>query len=352
MGLVESVISFAEGLVGKIMHALLMPRAAPDWYAGSRRVKAFPEPPSESLLLLGHVTLKTADIEAARQFFLEGLGASELPKAHGNSAEVFAIGAFQVRLVTAKSVTAERLCEAWPGHFYVWVENTRRTLSACQKVERKLGVSMVEQIHSVTGEHNVDALELQDPTSSCRLVVNEAPVGGMIDTMRSVLPAHSKASCAVAVINLVHLVPVGTAAGVARFYSHFLGAATSAKKEGFGVDFSLGPALHQTLTFVEDESVDAQPRGEELPEVCMYVRSTEHLRRAFDKCHEAGFVEGAATWEDARKAGEFRFSRCPDPASDRVVLELRHIVRSPEHGEWPLRADIQTRAVIERACLT
>lgn len=349
MGLVGSVVSFAEGLVGKIMHALLMPRAAPDWYAGSHRIKAFPDPPAESLLLLSHVELKTANPKAARQFFVEGLGASEIPKAHGSLAEVFAIGAFQVRLVPTKSAASAELSEAWPGHFYVWVENTRRTLSSCQKLERKLGASVIEQIHSVKGEHEVDALELQDPASTCQLVVNETPVGGMINTMRSVLPARPKISDTVALINLMHLVPVGTAAGVARFYSHFLGAAVAAKKGGFGVNFSLGPALHQTLTFVEDESVEPQARGEQLPKVCMYVCSSEHLKEAFDRCHEAGIVENAATWEDVRRTREFRFSRCPDPASDNVILELRHVIRSPEHEEWPLRADAQTRALIKHA---
>ena len=44
---------------------LLMPKVAPDWYAGTRRLTEFPEAAAESLLLMGFVTLEVPDLEAS-----------------------------------------------------------------------------------------------------------------------------------------------------------------------------------------------------------------------------------------------------------------------------------------------
>ena len=53
-----------ENVVGKLVQGLLMPKVAPAWYAGTRRLTEFPEASAESLLLLGFVTLEVSDLEA------------------------------------------------------------------------------------------------------------------------------------------------------------------------------------------------------------------------------------------------------------------------------------------------
>lgn len=83
--------------------------------------------------------------------------------------------------------------------------------------------------------------------------------------------------------------------------------------------------------------------GEKLAEVCLYVVSMEKLKTAYEKCSEAGLVE--ATWEEVENSREFSFSRCPDPSDQKIVLELRHRLRAPEHQEWPLPKDLPSRAV-------
>eukprot|EP00931_Biecheleriopsis_adriatica_P051978 TRINITY_DN30186_c0_g1_i2.p1 TRINITY_DN30186_c0_g1~~TRINITY_DN30186_c0_g1_i2.p1 ORF type:complete len:358 (-),score=92.26 TRINITY_DN30186_c0_g1_i2:5-1078(-) len=343
MGLVASVVQMVEALVGKIMHTLLMPKAAPAWYAGSKRLTAFPEAKADSLLLLGHVALQVPEAEVARRFFTEGLGACKGQEA-ANKTQSFCLGACQFQL--RASSADDELAEVWPGHFYVWVEDSSQTLRCCRALEKSLGTAIVQEVINVQGAGSPDALVLQDPAGNNQFIVNQAPVGGMASKMRSVLPSEAKASNALAVIDATHAVAPGKAPGVIRFYSHFLGASMSKRKQGYGLDFSLGSSLHQTLTFVEDEEAEVSEGRRALPEVCIYVVSQELLRKAFERCLEAGILEGSATtWEAAREACEFRFSRCPDPASsDSIVIELRHVVRSPEHPAWPLPAEAQTRA--------
>ena len=91
--------------------------------------------------------------------------------------------------------------------------------------------------------------------------------------------------------------------------------------------------------------------------------SLEKLKEAFQKCTEALKGGKSIAWksrlvlwkaagrtepkgdsptaccEEAEKRREFCFDRCPDPTDKKIVLELRHRIRAPDHPEWPLPRD-------------
>jgi len=341
-----SVLQMVENVMGKVVQSLLMPKVAPDWYAGTRRLTEFPEAPEDSLLLLGHMTIEVPDVEAAVRFFVEGLDCKEGPEVDG--AKVMIFGASQFRLVP-KSAGRTDLASAWPGHFYVWVEDTKKALAACQKLEKSMGGALIQEVFHLKEEGSADAVLLVDPSGQNNFAVNQAPIGGMSKTMRSVLPGTDKVSNALAVVGATYPIPEGKAGAIVRFYSHFLSGAMTKNKQGYALNFSLGKALHQTLTFVEEEDAQlpGETPGEKLPEVCLYVLSMDQLKQVFDKCSEAGILEGSSKWEEVEQACELCFSRCPDPASEskETVLELRHRIRAPNHAQWPLPKDMPTRTV-------
>lgn len=345
MGVMASALQMVENVMGKLVQGLLMPKVAPDWYAGTRRLTEFPEAPDESLLLLGHLTIEVAEVEAAMRFFLEALDCKEGPEVDG--AKVVVLGASQIRLVPASAGRTD-LASVWPGQFYLWVEDSKKALAACQKLEMSMGGVLVQEVFHLKEEGSADAILLVDPSGQNNLAVNQAPIGGMSKTMRSVLPGTDKASNTLALIGATYPIPAGKAGSVVRFYAHFLSGAMTKNKQGYALNFSLGKALHQTLTFVEDDEAQmpGETPSEKLPEVCLYVLSLAELKKVFDKCAEAGILEGASTWEEVEKKSELCFSRCPDPASEskEVVLELRHRIRAPSHSEWPLPRDLPTRA--------
>jgi len=356
-----------ESKCGTLLHGLLMPKVADADYAGSRRITSFPDPPVGSLLLLSSIALRVAPgaVEASRSFLVAGLGGRCVEAADGLLS--ISIGATQLRLDGSAS-GRPGLAEVWPGHFYLWVEDSVQTHDQCEKLEKTLGGDIIKEVHRIKDEYGVDAMVLQQPVGNNTFIINPAPVGGMADNMRSVLPARADAAGvgggvggggnALGVIDMMHLVPPGASDAVARFYEHFLGAAMTKKNEGWALHFSLGPALHQTMTFIEDESLVAAVGAggetqhgetkhglEDSPEVCMYVLSKSHLNAAFRRCSQAGLVDSQVIWEDVDAACEFRFSRCIDPKNlDNVVLQLQHIIRSPDHKEWPLPPEAITRA--------
>ena len=99
--------------------------------------------------------------------------------------------------------------------------------------------------------------------------------------------------------------------------------------------------------------------------------SLEKLKDAFQKCTEAPkgslalWKSRLALWkaagrtelrlvfrgacEEAEKRREFCFDRCPDPTDKKIVLELRHRIRAPDHAEWPLPRDLATRAMFSES---
>jgi len=325
-----------ESRVGSVLHWLLEPKEAPAWVAGSGGRTTFPPAPPGSLLLLGHVGFAVPDVEAARRFCVECLGGQEQPRKETQAQKEVRIGAgaSEIRLLPA----ADAAAAAWPGHLYVWVADIQRTLEGCRALEKQLGVELVQEVHHITSSDAVDALLLRDPCQLNSFVVNQAPKGlaARIRTIggASAAPAEGAARPnLLGVIEAVHTVPAGVAVSLARFYSHFLSAAVTQKQGGWAVHFSLGKALRQTLLFAEAEEAAPEPQAAELPEVCVYLPSAEDFEAAFQRCSEAGLLQG--TWEKAQKTCEFRFQRCQDPETGSAALELKHVVRSPEHPDCP-----------------
>lgn len=344
-----------ESRLGNVIQGLLMPKEAPDWYAGSRRKTAFPDGPTDTLMLLGSFCLDVPDIDAARQFYIGALGAGTASAgaeaAGGGDCVVARAGATEFRLrggAGGEKVggSAAPPTGVWPGHWYVWVADIRRTLEACEALGKKLGCQIVEDVHHVTSDDSIDVLVLQDPTGQNRFVVNQAPKG-LVGKMRSLVGVAEDAADApnlLGVIEAMHLVPSGRSPAVARFYQHFLGGAAVKKEGGYAVHFSAGEALRQTLYFLEEESHPVGGEGEagagQLTPcaVCMYMPSSKGFREAFERCSQAGILdEQPGGWEAAAKSCEFRVPRCTDPAGKQVVLELSHLIRSPEHPECPVK---------------
>mmetsp|Transcript_102415 Transcript_102415/g.330360 ORF Transcript_102415/g.330360 Transcript_102415/m.330360 type:complete len:361 (-) Transcript_102415:81-1163(-) len=351
-----------ESRVGSVLHWLLEPKEAPAWVAGSGGRTTFPPAPPGSLLLLGHVGFAVPDVEAARRFCVECLGGQEQPRKETQAQKEVRIGAASSPTATSTRSTcsssvaprrwtspagaseirllpaADAAAAAWPGHLYVWVADIQRTLEGCRALEKQLGVELVQEVHHITSSDAVDALLLRDPCQLNSFVVNQAPKGlaARIRTIggASAAPAEGAARPnLLGVIEAVHTVPAGVAVSLARFYSHFLSAAVTQKQGGWAVHFSLGKALRQTLLFAEAEEAAPEPQAAELPEVCVYLPSAEDFEAAFQRCSEAGLLQG--TWEKAQKTCEFRFQRCQDPETGSAALELKHVVRSPEHPDCP-----------------
>eukprot|EP00913_Durusdinium_trenchii_P003698 g3422.t1 len=74
--------------------------------------------------------------------------------------------------------------KAWPGQFYVWVEDSKATLSSCQSLEKSTA-EVIQEVYHIKEEGAADAILLQDPAGQNSFVVNQAPLGGMATTMRS-----------------------------------------------------------------------------------------------------------------------------------------------------------------------
>mmetsp|Transcript_52380 Transcript_52380/g.135175 ORF Transcript_52380/g.135175 Transcript_52380/m.135175 type:complete len:355 (-) Transcript_52380:766-1830(-) len=346
MGIIESTL-------GNAMQRMLMPTEVPDWYAGGRRKTAFPEGPANSLLLIGHFGLQVPDSETARQFYIDALGAGTRKLEAVQDSIIAAAGATEFRLRGGAGGATVGGCEAepasvWPGHFYIWVADIRRVHEACEALGTKMGCQIVEDVHHVTSDDTIDVLVLQDPFSCNRFVVNQAPKG-LVPKMRGLVGVGEDAADApnlLGVIEVMYLVPSGKSAAAGRFYQHFLGGAAVKKDSGHAVHFSVGDALRQTLFFLEDESHPVGDEGEAAPTspctVCMYQPSQAKFQEAFKKCEEEGILlDHTGGWEAAEKSWEFRVKRCVDPTTKSVVMELEHIIRSPEHSECPVKGVIQ-----------
>lgn len=338
------------------MGKLLMPEEAPNGYGGSNSM--FPAAPPGSLRLLGYVRLSVPDMSSARLFFLEGLGAGVCRAQPGDAAVLnIQVGASQ--FLVSESVTASQLAFGWPGHFYIWVDDIRRTLEACQALSKRLGVELIEDLR--TGVHSVDsidALTVTDPSQRYRFAINQAPkaLGRRMRTRAMPLgadPTHivvSSSGCCrrrdtgkqthlLGILEAVRLVKPGTADQIVSFYADFLGAAVDKTANGLAVHFSLGGALSQMLVFAEDETIDDSDSNgaDELDAICMYLPSKDAFQTAFRKCHEVGILVDDLPWEKAESACEFQFKRILDPVSKRAVLDLRHSIRFPDHPEFPPR---------------
>ncbi|CAK9059126.1 unnamed protein product [Durusdinium trenchii] len=91
-----------------------------------------------------------------------------------DGAKVVQIGASQLRLVPSGKRAD---LAAWPGQFYVWVEDSKATLSSCQSLEKSTA-EVIQEVYHIKEEGAADAILLQDPAGQNSFVVNQAPLGG------------------------------------------------------------------------------------------------------------------------------------------------------------------------------
>lgn len=335
-----------ESSAGGLLQRLLMPAPGEAEVFG-RGSRDFPEAHADSLLLLGHVRLAVPDAEAARRFYVEGLGARLRPSGGGPLSVAAGPSALQL---PASAPEGGGPGTTWPGQLYVWVEDIRKTLSDCQDLANRLSKQVdeiVEEVHRVTAEDAVDALLIRDPVGGNLFLVNQAPAK-LVEKMRCLGRDDGEESTApnlLAIVDAAHAVPQGRAAAAARFYSHFLGAAVTKRDggycsgPGYSVHFSFGDRLRQTLTFLEE--ADDNDAGQAEPpqgicEVCLYMPSEERFQAAFTRCAAAGLVDGPnQTWEAVNEAREFTVSRCYDPGTQTDAIELGHVIRHPQHPDLP-----------------
>lgn len=325
-----------ESKVGNLVQRLLMPQEAP---AHFQSFNHFPEAPAGSLLLLAHIALEAHD--GTQPFYAEGLGNGCSEDRKGNVGPYLCVHAGVTQLHLYPSGQPQRLAQIWPGHIYCWADDISALHDGCQSV----CPSAIEEVHRFTDEKAIDALVLQDPEAMNQFVINQAPRGGCLELIKglgSQLPGR-KTGNLLAILDATHLIAPGTGEALKRCYEHFLGSAVSWKKGGYALNFSLGHALQQTLTFIEDSSVPLVAQDQlgkaHVPEICIYMASLDAFRTAFERCADAGLLCGTSgSWSDVEKASEFRFSSCLDPETREVVLELRHVVRVAQHANCPLPA--------------
>jgi len=245
----------------------------------------------------------------------------------------------------------------WPGHFYIWVEDIRKTLHACQKLGEELGVGLVEDlqvgIHSKT---SVDSLTLVDPAQRYRFGINQAPKALGRRMRKRALPTdgppvprarESGWSCCrrrdvesgpslLGLVEVVRTVQPGTSDQIVHFYADCLGAAISKTDDGLAVHFSLGGALNQRLMFAEDECLSSEEsKCTDCDEICIYLPSQGALQAAFKRCLDLNILRDGSTLEAAESKCEFCFTKITEVASRQPILEMMHRVRSPDYPEFP-----------------
>mmetsp|Transcript_65548 Transcript_65548/g.211416 ORF Transcript_65548/g.211416 Transcript_65548/m.211416 type:complete len:333 (-) Transcript_65548:486-1484(-) len=309
-----------------------LPQLADRSYAAERR--GFGEPEPEGLLLVGHVSLRTTDLALTRSFFVDALGAQLCGKAASSDEVSFGAGAS--RFVLSPSPDARR----WPGRFCVWVEDIQRTWDACRVFGEQRGSKIIKQAMCCEDDRKVDALLLQEPACGNLFLVNQAPKGHSLKARWTGAPGvgPENPQSLLSIMDVLRYVPQGVAPAVARFYKHFLMASAAVTDSGCRVHLAYGQTLRQTLTFKEDPSWHAEPVSEG-SQVCIYLPTEAKFRIAFAKAFKAGIVcapEGG--WPAAEELGEFRIRSCVDPASESMVLELEHVIRSPRRLDGPTLA--------------
>lgn len=298
--------------------------------AGShtRDFAGFPEPEPDSLLLIGSIQLGAAKDEELRRFYIDGLGASKIEQGSFPGHVGITSGSTELLFRCKSADEGKEHLEAWPGQIYIWVADIQRSWVECKDLSASFGWDVVEQELCCKDENRVDALVLRDP-AGVTLVVNQAPKG---------FP-HKGSSNLIGIMDVLRSVPLGAAAGIARFYKQYFSAGVSITADGLKVHFAAGDALRQTLTFQENASAPRAENsdGKGAHQVVIYMPSKAKFQLAFVKLNRAGVVQQPdGGWLAAEKAQEFSFRRCLDPSVGEIVLDLEHVVRSPEHPDCPL----------------
>jgi len=302
----------------------------------------FDEPEPDSLLLIGHITLRTSDPGLTRSFFVDALGAQPCGKAASGDEVSVGAGATQFRLASTPNA------RKWPGQFYVWVDDIQQTWEASRALGEQLGAEVIQQEICCKDERKVDVLLLQEPACGNLFLVNQAPKGYAAKARRAA--AHGggaeQPSNLLSVMDVLRYVPQGVAPAIARFYKHFLMASAAVTEDGCRVHFACGETLRQTLTFKEGPSDHGEPISED-SQVCVYLPTLAKFRITFAKASKAGIVSAPeGGWPAAEQLGEFRVRQCVDPASEAMVMELEHVIKAPGRPDCPSLAAQWWSAVV------
>ncbi|GKY98060.1 hypothetical protein MPSEU_000764000 [Mayamaea pseudoterrestris] len=149
--------------------------------------------------------------------------------------------------------------------------------------------------------------------------------------------------------------PVETAAVIANFYEHVLGAATTVMSDANTTVaiIAIGQIDEHGRS---DQSLVFRETSEPLPpydghHVALYVgESPSAFDQAYMNCEQANviwvnprFSDAANTIEAARHCKQFRFKDIVNLNTGQVVYELEHEVRSMEHECWT--------ATVENTCI-
>ena len=306
-----------------------------------------------SLFLFEHVRLAVTDEEAAREYFITGLGGVE---GTAPSDELCVnIGASQFIL------TIGSRCSQWPGHIECW------TTEPLEKVQSRMCHMSPSQLVNDAGGSQL--LLCDCPFGANRFVLRRAPSGITCDTEG----VHEGGlGTLISVTRAVHDVYPGEASALHDFFSRVISAetdlATSSSGGGGGgggdrctctVWFSSG----QQLIFAEAEEQPPERPGatnHHPAAVCAIIIGTmSDFRAAHDACEAAGaaggllaersscplsadgvvdaqaaeasrLAHGSTAWEEANAACCFRVR----PASARGRLEIEF--RSVGHPACPL----------------
>lgn len=331
---------------------LLLPEMAPEWYRKlvmgiSGDDVHIQDPPADSLMLLGHISLSVPNMEDAKLYYVDGIGLGESQRENPGQLRAN-LGPSQLRLSSSGSSAPER----WPGEIRVWVEDIRSTADTFNMLGRTLGTDIVAEMKEATtgGEF---AMKLHDPGHLNFVLVSEAPYGWAkklraihADPSKHELGFPVKTKNALAMIDaLVALPDRDKIEGTARFYEHFFAAAPTKKYQVYEaqarmdicqVHFAPGAGLHQTLTYKCE-------KGSQIPSslgsVCIYLRNKSRFHLTYAKAKKFDILAEATkvkTWEQIESACEFEIARIFDPQKSCTVLPLRHIVRFSQHPECPL----------------
>ena len=298
------------------------------------------------LALLEHVNLNVPRRADAVRFYGDALGGALHPRGTQPHQVHFNLGLGQVHapfaspppggvgppvtdLVGGGDSVAEEHDARWvgepqvlDGHVELWVrelEASRERLQAAGVVPREVP----------------EGLEVRCPWGN-RLVLREAPphvveqLGGAGE-----LAGGGGATC-VGIARVEFRCPLGTVAGIGRFYEEYLGA--EVEHEDGAVHVHAGPS--QLLSFRESSDVDPEAYSRDTLRcgyhVCVYVHGWEDAR---DKVAAAGLVHASerfAELDAALTPTQFRLLRLVDPQTGDLLIELEHEIRSLASAMCPL----------------
>lgn len=331
------------------------------------------------MIHLEHVNLDVPDPELARRFYGSALGCLEGPGTHARQVHFNLGPVSQFHMPFAYS-TGDFSRPAEPVKAQVW----RGTLDLWADDLEALSARLTE--FGYTWERAGDGIQVACPWGNTLFLRNASvellaslhrtgfiparappPSAAPLTTPTPPAPPPSRGVAGLAEVRL--LVPRGTAAPLAHFYSHFMCA--DAETCGPHIGGTIGStcivrlragadAPEQRMVFEEvetdcsaDDALKSATGPEERPvdpgyHVCVYLEEAA-WHTALARCEEAGLLyvnarfqsgpphfASAADTAEALAVAQFRIRDLVDPATGRILVVLEHEVRHPGHVCCPL----------------